>query len=333
MKNKINKPVLISLLVGALFSTLLFWGFKTPKKILLTPSVGYISTNYTLTNGQELKFEPIIEENSNLLNFKIEDKYYDRLSNYQPIQDLEEPKIQFTKFLQAVNESITCDSKGYYDILELRFSNCFHYIPENEPGEQDELYKLDSAMQFFIFKKLFKSKLIRKKLFEEALDYLSNTCNSYPKDYRKEVILVLNDLEAFVKTLNTTNYSDDQVSEFSYIKGFVYRRFLNEDVPSEELLDYVQKTKAKITEIQPSTLPESFIEVIINNQIKVRYLRNEIKINSIISDKNVNLNPQNTEIETVSFKKENNEGRYIFIGNIDGEKFERKFDKELIELE
>lgn len=182
------------------------------------------------------------------------------------------------------------------------------------------------------YHKLFKSKTVRKLLFEQALEIVSSLCNSYPSDFKKSILLELDQLLLFTNSLkNGLNISNtDDLND--YWKGFIYRRYKFDNVPLLEIENSIIAAQSKIRLIDVTKNPDAMFEININNQVTLYYYVDKFVFSSKNSQKEIAFSYENT-IDNLKYFKDDKGEYYQLNGFKNAIPISFLFDEKLVKVE
>lgn len=181
------------------------------------------------------------------------------------------------------------------------------------------------------YHKLFKSQTARKLLFEQALNVVYSLCNSYPSDFKKSVLLELDQLLIFTQSLKSGRTISNTDDLNDYWKGFIYRRYKIDNIPLSEIENSIINAQSKIQSSDVKQNPEALYEISINNQVTLLYSIQKVTIYSKSSDKEIIFN-YDIIIDDIKYFKDDT-GEYYQLNCIKSSVPETYlFDKNLVRI-
>lgn len=293
---------MFKILTSILLTSALFWAVKedsfTQKEVILNDgettnidslfSIGH--TPITVENHETLYNSAIIKSFNSEFNISDILKYINHIALFrglsyeviQPNASYWENDSTFVSNNTVTDPYYVFREKEIKDV-EQRFLNYFHGLIRN--------------------------KTARDILFGYSVKKLISTAKVYPKDFASRVYLEIKDLKKFTNGIENYNENDD-FSILSYWKGFIWRRYANDQIGKDEILKYLSEVEKQLEMINLNENPEHFLIVKINNEIEFQYNTDYISIKSTANDKFFQIPRYSIVVNTIQHFRDSNLSLY-----------------------
>lgn len=279
---------------------------------------GFRKTEIKLTDGEIFQLDTF---NFNSVNKELIGKEYYSKLNTALIRSFENDTNDIGDLISFINNNCEEQGLGYTNILPNTSTGGYGSKSAFPKGVyNDGWYKFsDERDEGFLnyFHHLLQNKTARSFLFNQALEILVGLCKTYPKDFAKNVLKELDELLVFsnsIKTINEKTY--DSSREKSFWNGFIYRRYLLDQVPISEIQADIQLAKQRISALDVSLQPDAMFEFSLNNQVSIFYSMDKFSLYSKINQKEIYFG-KDFEITKVKFLKDLT-GEYYQIHLVEG---------------
>jgi hypothetical protein len=173
--------------------------------------------------------------------------------------------------------------------------------------------------------------LNRKELFNVALSIVEDMIPYVSESFYDEIIDELNDLIDY--TSITKYYTEGNLSDQNYWKGFIYRRVETDGVPLSEISSYLTEAKSHLINNNPIwTTRNTLYELYINDEIKIGFTTRGYVLTKIPNGNIIRY--KKDEIITKITFLEDSTGKYYLIQGFDldswdAEEFRNLYDNKL----
>jgi hypothetical protein len=281
---------------------------------------GFRKTEVKLTDGEIFQLDTF---NFNSGNKELIGKEYYSKLNTALIRSLENDTNDIGDLISFINNNCINDNIGYSNILPYTSTSGYSSktaFPNGVYYEYNGWYNFNSERSEGIlnyFHHLVQNKTARTFLFNQALEILVGLCKTYPKDFAKDVLKELDELLVFsnsIKTINEKSY--DSTREKSFWNGFIYRRYLLDQVHISEIQADIQLARQRISALDVSLQSDAMFEFSLNNQVSIFYSMDKFSLYSKINQKEIYFG-KDFEITKVKFFKDLT-GEYYQIHLVEG---------------
>jgi len=278
---------------------------------------GFRKTEVKLTDGEIFQLDTF---NFNSGNKELIGKEYYSKLNTALIRSFENDDSDISDLISFINNYAENENLGYINIMPSNYNYLFSGLRSqnnfpNSKLDDDGSYYISGDLQKY-FHSLFQNKTIRTFLFNQALEILAGLCKSYPKDFSKNVLKELDELLVFSNSIKTLNEENFNCFKYSFWKGFIYRRYLLDQVPISEIQADIQLARQRISALDVSLQPDAMFEFSLNNQVSIFYSMDKFSLYSKINQKEIYFG-KDFEITKVKFLKDLT-GEYYQIHLVEG---------------
>ena len=315
--------------------------------LLSIVSISFTTIYKTLDNGTFVKSVSLKNGESILLNeiFDwrgflpiIQDGSHD-LDNSAIIKAFEKHQFNFSYIDRYINSIQELRRLGYWNILNGK-KNIYDgfYTSHNKISPLNTIYDFDNTYPQHpklkplnykgylpdgfeeYYHSLFQSKTCRKLMFNSSLDIIDDMCRRSPSDF---LVRVNYELDELIQLTNISTYYKTAFNQdVSYFKGFVHRRVETDNVPLDEIHNYLIEAKRRLSIIDVDELDAALYEIRINGDMQI--LLNSNGYYLIKDQKKLNYT-FSTPIKSIKYL-EDNSGRYYLV---EGDGFRDLYDSEL----
>lgn len=121
---------------------------------------------------------------------------------------------------------------------------------------------------------VFSNKIARKLLFKFALNLLVEKCKIWPKDFKPAVLSILDELLVSIPKiarLSKTEFNEQIFynSKYNYLHGFIYRRIKTDNVPLNEVLEFLKIAKNTVSELDIEATTDFKVGIHLNDDLVI----------------------------------------------------------------
>ena len=240
-------------------------------------------------------------------------------------------------FVDYTNHIARNRSLGYWSIVPYtyygdRYSNTrissYTYALRNDDNSFD--WPCINGFSDY-YHSIFRNKVARTFLFNQALSIVQRLCNTYPSDFRTSVLNEISSLIRFSEHVHMISPATDTEKLDNYWQGFILRRHYVDEIPSDEILSALERAFVAIDEIDVSNQPKAMIEVSINDQLSLYYTQGKLTLSSKDSLNEIEFGYA-TNISEIKYLVDTSGEYYLLIGTDKSGPFRYLYDKNLVEI-
>lgn len=175
---------------------------------------------------------------------------------------------------------------------------------------------------------LFRNKVARTILADQAIDFLCTLTKAYPSDFKASIKIELSKLLTYTNTLKPTGVMPNTDKLNDYWKGFILRRVRTDNIPIAEIQSTIIRAQSKIDSVDVKNQADAMFEVTVNNHISILYSIDKFKLISKTSPVELQLGYE-VNLENIFYNKDKTGDYYMLSGFQNGKPFSWLFNKNL----